>query len=238
MDCQVAKMTLAFEKRVCRNSAGTVPVRHNTCKFTISTFESASNVAVPARHAQFMLVQFGLDANLDMVYGIGFVQVNLDNMTFVPPTRAFMANNANQHLQDVGTWTDWVNTYGARYKAAGNVFIRKEKVGGTFDQWQPNVHAEYVLFDMFKVSDFIQTNKTCEAGSVADIIEVVSTAQLNPSDDFYHGVALIAWQGTKRLLDHAPARVGFCMRGMDLGSPCPDNCLVMKPMQDVPEVAC
>lgn len=224
-DCELNKVTTLFDQHVSRSSTGLPPLTRPTFKFSLKSLRERieaqirSNVPSP-----LMLVHYGLDENGSLTYGIGFTNATGINDKFEVPNTFFVLNDRRELEEYIGV-IPWREAFGKKYTSGTDVFIKRSASGG-FESYDSTMHNRFVVFRTAKVLDFIEDNTPAATGTslVADSIEIASYAHLKNKDEYHHGIALVPWSGTIRMVDNIPTRDRFAMRALDLGSPCPQNC--------------
>ncbi|HQV76661.1 MAG TPA: hypothetical protein PLE78_14305 [Flavobacteriales bacterium] len=222
--CQLEALEAAFDEHIFRDANGN-PLSRTDFNFRVESLESLLK-SFKCGGVKLMTVHYGLDEVNHLTYAIGFTCYGIGmGGAYTVPTKLYISDGAHG-LRSLNTEesADWLDEYQGRYMA--NVHLRHgADLQVPVTLYDPDVDVRYTAHTFLRLDQFIGAN-TDSYGRKMSHIEIVSFAdKLTTGGPYYHGHCLVGLDEAGRLVDDQPSGpLPFNMRGMDLGSPCPDNC--------------
>lgn len=233
--CELTAIDDEFDKRIFRNATGTLKLKRPTYKFTAASLRHLlESSTCQAANSTVLVIRYGLDSNMELTYGLGLSCAAFGgDRTFPDPTDYYTVDNKVLVRWDPAAHggKTWVQEFGDRYtehSTAHNVYIERKLGDNTNYPYDPVVDTRYMTHTVDRVLSFLQDNEHSETGKQLTDVELVSYCELRTADIYHHGVALLGWAGNDRMLDGLQHANDFDMRAANLGSPCPENCNLLK----------
>ncbi len=239
--CQLNKVEPAFDSRVFRDAQGKKKLERPSYIFSIGSLRDLIATRPCTDSTALLLVRYGLDPLMRLTYGVTVTcAATGGSQPFQEPIVHHMPDGG-LHLR---AWTGapgatWKGTYGDVYtKVTGgaNVFI-KRGTGSTIYAFDPTRDTYYMTFAMNRVLAFLNDNEFNAGARSATHVELVSYAHLKVAGHYHHGVMLVARDQQGRMIDNASWPHTYAMRGLNMGTPCPDYCSTFTLLNTGPAVS-